>query len=178
MKISLSIGIVFVIVIIIGLTVSQNEITYTGMLPTKYQAFKESRPMKFEETNYRQLFVQESNRMEEISNSHNDLWRRWKDHEIRANEYNRVMTMEAYEIIHLAKSIGTNVPQEWEESSKYLRYHITQYLTYLRLSHMYAEGSERGSSNLDLRIIEKAMAYRLSAAELYFSMAMESIPRS
>jgi len=80
------------------------------------------------------------------------------------------------ELINIADTLAKHVPQEWEGSSKYTRYRITEYLSYLQLSYMYAIASESGSSESVLMEMQAAMKYRLNTSDHYLALANESIP--
>ena len=182
-KIGLSIGIAFAVMIAIGYALPLEDKTATSINRAKEQAVKETRSMrlvhetaKFEAINYRQLLDEQKSKMQEISNTHNELWMRWKDRELTAEDYSKATIAQMEELINIADTLTKHVPQEWEDSSKYTRYHITKYLSYLQLSYMYAIASESGSTESVLMEMQAAMKYRLNTSDHYLALANESMP--
>ena len=179
-KIGLSIGIAFAVMIAIGYASPLEDKTYTSINRAKEQAVKETRSMrlvhetaKFEAINYRQIMDEENSKMQKISNTHNELWMRWKDRELTAEDYSKATLAQMEELINIADTLSKHVPQEWEGSSKYTRYRITEYLSYLQLSYMYAIASESGSSESVLMEMQDAMKYRLNTSDHYLALANE-----
>ena len=131
-----------------------------------------------QESNYREVAINYNKRLQEISDSHNSLWNRWENKEITAEDYSKTTVVQMETIINLAEKISINVPQEWEEFSKYARYHVTEYLSYLQLTYMYAKGVESGSLESSLTEIERAMTNRLDASDHYLALAKDTMPET
>ena len=131
-----------------------------------------------QESNYRDIVINHNKQLQEIFDSHNNLWNSWKNQEITSEDYSKTTLAEMQTIINLADKISIKVPQQWEESSKYSRYHVTEYLSYLQLTYMYAKGAESGSAESSLVEIEKAMTYRLATSDQYLELAKDTMPET
>ena len=131
-----------------------------------------------QESNYREVAINYNKRLQEISDSHNSLWNSWENKEITAEDYSKTTLVQMETIINLAEKISINVPQEWEEFSKYARYHVTEYLSYLQLTYIYAKGVESGSLESSFTEIERAMTIRLDASDHYLALAKDIMPET